>query len=85
MEELGYLAWHADAARRSRHGERQLYCGECKNAAGSGGIWVWPDLCNHEGRLIYKEFRVMVREAKKHAATFDNDQRRYRRALKSRP
>ena len=76
--ELGYLAWHADAERRAKRGERQLYCGECKDSGGR--IWVWPDQCNHQGRLAYKEFRAMVREAKKHADTFDSDQKRYRRA-----
>jgi hypothetical protein len=36
---LGYLAWHRDAARRTREGQRQAACGTCLR-------WQWPeDLC----------------------------------------
>lgn len=33
---LGYLAWHQDADRRTKAGQRQLYCLTC-------GLWRWPD------------------------------------------
>jgi hypothetical protein len=33
---LGYLAWHADADRRSKAGQRQKYCTRCRR-------WRWPD------------------------------------------
>lgn len=37
---LGYLAWHYDAERRYRRGQRQVYCTACRK-------WRWPD---HVGR-----------------------------------
>ncbi len=33
---LGYLAWHADAERRYKAGQRQWQCAACK-------YWFWPD------------------------------------------
>ena len=38
-EKVGYLAWHADAERRTDRGERQFLCGMCK-------LWRWKhELC----------------------------------------
>lgn len=72
---LPYLSAHADAERRLRHGERQLWCGPCDG-------WVWPDHCEHPGRLTSKEHAAMLRSAKKYAATFDTDEKRYQREVK---
>ncbi len=33
---LGYLAWHRDAGRRHKRGERQRLCPAC-------GLWTWPE------------------------------------------
>ena len=32
---LGYLAFHQDAERRDKAGERQSQCADC-------GLWLWP-------------------------------------------
>lgn len=34
---LGYLAWHADAERRTKRGERQKRCPTCH-------LYYWPAL-----------------------------------------
>lgn len=79
-QHLPYLSWHADAERRHKRGERQLYCGECVTPELGG--WVWPDECDHPGRLTARGFRDMVRWAKKDAARYDTDAKRYKRALR---
>lgn len=35
-EREGYLAWHADADRRAKRGEKQRQCPDCKR-------WYWPN------------------------------------------
>ena len=34
--QLRYVAWHAQAEQRIKHGERQIHCSEC-------GLWMWPE------------------------------------------
>ena len=39
-ERLSYMAWHADADRRDKAGQKQVMCPDC-------AIWQWPDqLCD---------------------------------------
>lgn len=33
---LPYMAWHADANRRTKHGERQFWCSICER-------WIWHE------------------------------------------
>ncbi len=55
---ISYVEEHADADRRYRRGERQRYCFE-------HGTWQWPDGCDHEGKLTYRELRSYLAKVKK--------------------
>lgn len=79
-QRLGYLAWHGDAERRHKRGERQLYCGQCQGPKFGG--WVWPDECDHLRRLTSREFAALVRAAKLEAGRHDTDEKRYGRAMR---
>lgn len=46
---LGYLAWHRDAERRHRAGQRQVYCTACRK-------WRWPDLVGHAPTITKRQF-----------------------------
>lgn len=35
-DRLGYIAWHTDAKRRHKAGQRQRLCHDCQ-------LWKWPD------------------------------------------
>ena len=39
---IGYVQWHADAARRHRAGERQRRCPSCSR-------YYWPDEADEHG------------------------------------
>ena len=56
---ISYVEESIEAGRRCRRGERQLYCFEC------GGLWRWPEQCDHEGRMTYKELRSFIAKVKK--------------------
>lgn len=57
---LPYLQFHADAERRHKRGERQVWCRKCR-------IWVWPDqvALEHKGEtLTIGQFNWLVRRTK---------------------
>ena len=58
--DLPYTAFHADAERRQKAGERQVYCLKCR-------LWVWPDQVAVEHRehtRTAKQFDQIVKRAK---------------------
>ncbi len=40
---LGYMAWHDDAERRTKRGEKSKQCPTCK-------LWYWPALQKKEAQ-----------------------------------
>lgn len=50
---ISYVQEAIEAEHRLRAGHRQLYCAAC-------GHWVWPEECEHEGRLADGEFRRLT-------------------------
>ena len=76
---LGYMPYvqaAMEADRRIARGERQLYC------LGCGGLWRWPEQCDHEGRMTYKEFRTMVARLKRQVRRrYPTDRDRYEHEL----
>ena len=59
--DLGYMAFHSDADRRHKRGERQVYCGVCKR-------WQWPEHVSDEHRphtLTRQQFDAAVRRIEK--------------------
>lgn len=52
---LDYRAWHSDAERRHKAGERQVYCNQCR-------VWCWPSEVTGEHETItIPEFLAIVR------------------------
>ena len=72
---LRYLAAYEDAEQRMRRGERQVFCPECR-------CWVWPDHCEHSGRMTLREHQAVVRAAKIEAGRYDTDAKRYTKAYR---
>lgn len=65
--DLGYIQWHADADRRHKAGERQLWCGAC-------GKWVWEEHVSdeHRPRCVTKHgFDEMVKRGQAMADAAD--------------
>lgn len=57
---LAYREFHADAERREKAGEKQVYCLKCR-------LWVWPDQVAFEHRehtRTSKQFDQIVKQAK---------------------
>lgn len=57
---LDYREFHADADRREKAGQKQVYCLKCR-------LWVWPDqvaLEHKEHTRTAKEFDQIVKRAK---------------------
>ncbi len=50
---LDYTEAFLEAERRLRRGDRQRYCGTC-------GLWVWPEACDHPGRLTERAFKALA-------------------------
>lgn len=69
-----YAAWIDDCTVRYKKGQRQMYWSQC------GGLWRWPDECEHDGRLTKKEFTAMVRQVEREYPS-DISESRYRKAL----
>jgi hypothetical protein len=44
-DDLGLLAWHWDADRRVKAGERQVFCKVCER-------WRWPEFVGPNARTI---------------------------------
>lgn len=59
---LEYTRKAEEADARYKRGERQLFCGDC------GSRWVWPDECQHEGRLTLRQFNAMWKQSEKEIA-----------------
>jgi hypothetical protein len=65
--DLGYMQWHADAERRHRAGERQLWCGMC-------GKWIWEAHISEEHRprcMTKQEFDQFVKKSQRMADAMD--------------
>jgi hypothetical protein len=55
-DHLGYCAWHADAERRHKAGQKQVWCSIC-------GKWRWPNQVGPGARtMTYKQFNVHLRQ-----------------------
>ena len=73
---LDYTEKAMEAERRLKNGEQQYYCGNCNR-------WVWPEECQHEGRLTVKEFNAeWKRSAKEIAKLYPSERARSSAAWK---
>lgn len=57
MDGLGYLAWHAEADRRHKAGQRQRYCHTHR-------VWEWPDEHGTDCRLVKHRMCIRCEKAK---------------------